>query len=263
MKIDIYLYDKLRVKVSSSIIGKSFENKATILKFNLSDLSLPDDSNFYLDIEKADGTKIKSSLLKVKDDLVIYPVTNDLLDSTGILKIEPIVYSDFNVVSKYPTIEFLVIESINSIDEVLTEHPDFVVEFEKLRKVIKIDGEGNKFLNDAGEYVGIENASTIPASNVIFDDTETLEDKLANGTLKGEIGPEGPPGQKGESFKYSDFTEEQLEFLRGPQGEIGPEGPPGQKGDTPDLTGYATETYVNNLIGNINNVLSTLTEVQK
>ena len=28
-------------------------------------------------------------------------------------------------------------------------------------------------------------------------------------------------GEKGEAFKYSDFTEEQLEDLKGPQGEAG------------------------------------------
>lgn len=35
---------------------------------------------------------------------------------------------------------------------------------------------------------------------------------------------------KGESFKYTDFTEEQLNELKGEQGEIGPQGPPGEKG---------------------------------
>ncbi|USJ89504.1 BppU family phage baseplate upper protein [Staphylococcus pseudintermedius] len=35
---------------------------------------------------------------------------------------------------------------------------------------------------------------------------------------------------KGESFKYTDFTEEQLNELKGERGEIGPQGPPGEKG---------------------------------
>lgn len=46
-------------------------------------------------------------------------------------------------------------------------------------------------------------------------------------------------GPKGDSFQYSDFTQEQLEALRGPQGRqgppgesiIGPQGPKGDKGD--------------------------------
>ncbi|MTV22998.1 BppU family phage baseplate upper protein [Staphylococcus delphini] len=35
---------------------------------------------------------------------------------------------------------------------------------------------------------------------------------------------------KGESFKYTDFTEEQLSELKGEQGEVGPQGPPGPQG---------------------------------
>lgn len=37
----------------------------------------------------------------------------------------------------------------------------------------------------------------------------------------GERGPQGPPGPKGEPFKYSDFTQEQLENLKGPRGDKG------------------------------------------
>ena len=83
--------------------------------------------------------------------------------------------------------------------------------------------------------------------------------------IKGPVGPQGEKGDKGDPFTYADFTPEQLEALRGPQGEqgpigpqgpqgpqgekgdigaTGPQGPQGDKGDTPDLTGYATKTYV-------------------
>lgn len=60
----------------------------------------------------------------------------------------------------------------------------------------------------------------------------------------GATGPQGPrgyQGEKGEPFKYSDFTPEQLAALVGPQGEQGPRGiqgeqgpvgPQGPKGDT-------------------------------
>ena len=47
----------------------------------------------------------------------------------------------------------------------------------------------------------------------------------------------GPKGDKGESFKFSDFTQEQLAALKGPKGEPGPQGiqgPPGPKGDKGD-----------------------------
>ena len=41
----------------------------------------------------------------------------------------------------------------------------------------------------------------------------------------------GPKGDKGESFKFSDFTQEQLAALKGPKGEPGPQGPPGPQGE--------------------------------
>lgn len=62
----------------------------------------------------------------------------------------------------------------------------------------------------------------------------------------GERGPQGPPGPKGEPFKYSDFTQEQLENLKGPRGEQGPPGPPGT-GVNVDLSAYATKQEAENL----------------
>ena len=50
---------------------------------------------------------------------------------------------------------------------------------------------------------------------------------------QGEQGIQGPVGPKGDAFKYSDFTDEQLNALKGPkgeQGEIGPIGPQGEEG---------------------------------
>lgn len=38
---------------------------------------------------------------------------------------------------------------------------------------------------------------------------------------KGEPGTPGPPGPKGEPFRYSDFTQEQLNALKGPKGDKG------------------------------------------
>ena len=51
-----------------------------------------------------------------------------------------------------------------------------------------------------------------------------INEAISSGRIKGD---------KGEPFKYSDFTPEQLEGLRGPQGKTGPKG---QKGDSYILT---------------------------
>ena len=68
----------------------------------------------------------------------------------------------------------------------------------------------------------------------------------------------GPKGDKGEPFKYSDFTAEQLLALKGPkgdpglQGPPGPPGPPGSGGGTGggnvDLSAYATKKELNNYL---------------
>ena len=61
--------------------------------------------------------------------------------------------------------------------------------------------------------------------------------------LRGEPGPQGPPGPKGEPFKFSDFTQDQLNALKGEQG---PPGPPGT-GANVDLSAYATKQEAENL----------------
>jgi hypothetical protein len=330
MIIDIFLNNKLQTPITSHEIGKTNENKATILRFNFRK-ELSESHHFLLDIEKPDGSKIKTNEINIKNNIALFQVPNSLLNLKGSLKIEPILYKN-DTIKKYPTLLFEIKDSINATETIADENSDFVAEFIGILEKLKFNGEGTKFLNDLGEYVEIEGISSISANQVIFSDGETFQEKLEKDLLKGNpgekgeqgiqgekgeqgakgeafkyedftieqleslrgpIGPQGISGEKGEPgligpkgdpFKYEDFTKEQLENLRGPigpqgiqgipgergetgesgaqgpQGEMGPQGP---KGDTPDLTGYATETYVNNLIGNINNVLSTLTEVQK
>src|SRR5699024_54091 len=45
--------------------------------------------------------------------------------------------------------------------------------------------------------------------------------------VKGDPGEDGKDGAKGDPFTYEDFTEEQLEALRGPKGEPGEDGKDG------------------------------------
>lgn len=68
--------------------------------------------------------------------------------------------------------------------------------------------------------------------------------------IQGPKGEQGIQGEKGEPFVYDDFTEEQLEVLRGPQGiqgETGPQGEQGiqgEKGDTGEVSlEYAHSTF--------------------
>lgn len=68
---------------------------------------------------------------------------------------------------------------------------------------------------------------------------------------KGDKGETGERGPKGDPFKYSDFTQEQLEALRGPAGPQGPSGSGGGTGGTGgsvDLSKYALKTELNNYL---------------
>ena len=47
---------------------------------------------------------------------------------------------------------------------------------------------------------------------------------------KGDTGEQGPKGDKGDPFTYEDFTEQQLEALRGPKGDKGDKGDTGEQG---------------------------------
>ena len=71
----------------------------------------------------------------------------------------------------------------------------------------------------------------------------------------GERGADGERGPKGEPFKFSDFTQDQLNALKGPKGDPGPPGPPGPPGSgggtgggNVDLSAYATKKELNNYL---------------
>ena len=73
-----------------------------------------------------------------------------------------------------------------------------------------------------------------------------LVGKLSQGVeyYKGDPGPKGatgPRGEKGEPFRFEDFTPEQLESLK-VKGDTGPAGEPGVKGDKGDAFTYADFT---------------------
>ena len=53
---------------------------------------------------------------------------------------------------------------------------------------------------------------------------------------KGDNGDTGKQGPKGEPFKYSDFTAEQLASLKGPRGDKGEQGPKGEPFKYSDFT---------------------------
>lgn len=65
---------------------------------------------------------------------------------------------------------------------------------------------------------------------------------------KGDTGEDGEQGPKGEPFKYTDFTEEQLAALKGERGEKGETGERGRKGLQGDNVNLETVAKIKNLL---------------
>ena len=145
---------------------------------------------------------------------------------------------------------------MSSIEGVITKTGRIVGEVRKSRS---IEGEVKTSIAASPE-IQIGATETLDSSEsayVKLDETSTKLYPILNFGIpkgvpgdKGEKGEPGEPGPKGDPFMYSDFTPEQIENLRGPQGEKG------EPGVTPDMTNYYNKDEINNMIGDIESLLS-------
>lgn len=71
-----------------------------------------------------------------------------------------------------------------------------------------------------------------PASMVKFTDGKTFQQKLEDGSLRGEKGADGVPGAQGPQGPQGNKGEKGDPGLPGPEGPTGPQGIQGPKGDT-------------------------------
>ncbi len=114
--------------------------------------------------------------------------------------------------------------------------------------------------------------SNIVEKKTLLGSVSTKPTLFGNLTQRGE---RGPKGEKGDPFKYEDFTQEELESLRGPKGEKGDPGLQGNSGiylgedephdtdikvwidptDGSNLSDFATIEFVNQKIGEIDHYL--------
>lgn len=86
------------------------------------------------------------------------------------------------------------------------------------------------------------------------DDKVSVKDNTQIIKLQGPKGEPGPKGEdgvqgpKGEPFKYTDFTEEQLAALKGERGEKGETGERGRKGPQGDNVNLETVKKIKDLL---------------
>lgn len=151
-------------------------------------------------------------------------------------------------------------------DYVYTEEQEYTIEAYIERAVEEAKATGN-FQGDTGPKGDKgDKGDTGEAFTYDMFTEEQLEALRGPEGKQGPIGPQGERGEKGEKGDKGDTGrtgETGPTGPRGPKGDTGEQGPKGDKGDTPDLTGYATETYVDEAIaaieipeaGEMNNVV--------
>lgn len=153
MEIKINLKSNRETLYKNKIIGKTFENEATILHFELDDEM--NDKDFYIEFEKIDGTKFSTPRIDILENKVEYSIPNSLLDLQGDLKVEVVLRKD-GVVFKSYTMKFIVLESINATEEIPNQFPDFVSEAQKVIDTLEFEGIGNMYLANDGTYKSLQ-----------------------------------------------------------------------------------------------------------
>lgn len=83
------------------------------------------------------------------------------------------------------------------------------------RYINKIEGQSFANKTELNDYVKKTEINQYTSTSSVQLTPEQIE------KLKGPKGEQGLPGPKGEPFKYSDFTQEQLNALKGPKGDKG------------------------------------------
>lgn len=101
-------------------------------------------------------------------------------------------------------------------------------------EVDRIDAESERAKAEAARVNAEQDRQRDTAAAIQEAQEAAEEARNAEGPMgpQGPKGETGPRGERGEPFTYADFTEDQLEKLRGPKGEKGDTGPRGEKGDT-------------------------------
>lgn len=157
MTIDITLNDLKEITANSDVIGKTFENKAVTLCFHLTEKMLSKD--FYLDVEKPDGTKFRTKKLIAEDNKINYEVPNSILDISGFMNIEVILQKD-DIVEKYPSLSFKIENAINAIETIPDDNPTLAKQMQEVIDLINTTGKGTKYLSDDGTYKEVSGGTT-------------------------------------------------------------------------------------------------------
>lgn len=177
MEIKIKLNSNRIIDCESMIIGKTYENEATTLMYELKGEELLT-KDFYIEFEKPDGTKISTSKLEIEiredeiiktEGIVKYSIPNSLLDLKGTLKVEAVLRNSEGLVWKSYTQKFEILESINASEAIPEQYPDII-------------GEIQKIINSGGGTSDYNNLENKPITYITgTDETPLYLNQLATG----------------------------------------------------------------------------------
>lgn len=269
MIINIFLKNNRSYKCDETILGKTFENNATILRFHLTNEMA--DKNFYIEFEKDNGEKLSTPKLNIEsfgEELgyyVNYPVPNSLLNVKGSLKAEVVLRDDTQRVFKSYKLKFTILDSINATNEIAEQFPDFVSETQKVLDIIETDGTGNMYLANDGtykrvsggsgsgtyDYSELENKPSI--NNVELSNNKTLEElgiQPSGDYLTSESDPTVPSHVKSISEADISNWNSKSDFDGSYNSLIDKPTIPKKTSELTNDSSYVTETYVKNEIAN-------------
>lgn len=201
--------DCARFNSFKTYIAKQNDSNSRFVKVTLADDGEPltvDDGNLVFFNVKRSDSKTKIFEGSIEDGKLMIPIPNWALEKEGIIECDISVLNSDTQERLSSTKFQMMVESCVADSEEVSKDENYDFLFELITK--------------ADNAVNSCETATKNATDIYND----IERKLNGGQFKGE---------KGEPFKYSDFTPEQLEGLRGPQGKTGPKG---QKGDSYILT---------------------------
>ncbi len=211
-------------------IGYAGENRAERIKFDIPEelqgyakkICFKTGDGCFFDILDGNTYVIKNNLTKYKSVKFYLEFAKELANN----EIEII---------KTSTLQLEFRDSFNANSELSED------EIQILDKVIVKLGDLEKRVTDLEETGGTPGADGKSAYDIWLEKGNTGTEEDFINSLRGTNGKDG---SKGAPFKYEDFTQDQLEALRGPQGipgVPGQDGKDGEKGDPFTYDDFTTE----------------------
>lgn len=177
--------------------------------------------------KKADGKPLFNDCT-IKDNLIIYDITEQTSVSVGRVDCE-IILSDINSeVITSPRFAIIV------YDTVIGEYESGITSSSEYKALVELTAEVSSKLKN-GEFKGEKGDRGLPGSQGI-QGVQGIQGERGEKGEKGDKGDKGEKGDKGAdgTIFFADLTPEQKESLKGDKGDQGIQGEKGEKGDKGD-----------------------------